>query len=361
MLALMTPRLMLQLALRRLVGTVALCLFTGFVVYMIRGRDFGVSLLYAFTIGLQISLYTFALHAAVGRWRRSRRPGNATLQRGVLGWVWLLPCVVVGALAGYVGGLALGNLLSGASMRHVWDEDATGAWQTVGFTLLMSLVGALFYVWQFRLHLLQLEQAHAARQAAEARLALLQSQLEPHMLFNTLAHLRVLIRLDPHEAQAMLDQLIAFLRATLQASRAAEHALSDEFDRLADYLALMRRRMGERLQVSLNLPDALTVLTIPPLLLQPLVENAIKHGLEPHLDGGRLSVSARRDGNRLCLEVVDTGTGMSATSELPAVGTGFGLAQVRERLAQRYGGAASFHLEPRPGGGSIARIHLPLP
>lgn len=178
------------------------------------------------------------------------------------------------------------------------------------------------------------------------------------MLFNTLAHLRVLIKLRPDEAQRMLDRLIDYLRATLQASRATEHALTDEFERLSDYLALMQLRMGERLCVRLTLPAELGGATIPPLLLQPLVENAIKHGLEPHVEGGELCVSAAREPGRLVLEVADSGVGLACTSELSGVGTGFGLNQVRERLAQRYGDAAAFTLQPQPGGGSIARITI---
>ena len=130
------------------------------------------------------------------------------------------------------------------------------------------------------------------------------------MLFNTLANLRVLIGLDAPRAQAMLDHLNAYLRATLGASRAPWHPLSAEFDRLADYLALMAVRMGPRLQVVLDLPDELRRLPLPPLLLQPLVENAIKHGLEPKVAGGRIEVGARRDGDMLELSVRDSGVGI---------------------------------------------------
>jgi LytS/YehU family sensor histidine kinase len=232
---------------------------------------------------------------------------------------------------------------------------------SIGFTLLVSLLGTLGFYTVYRLNAARLAQAEAQRQAAEARLTLLQSQLEPHMLFNTLAHLRVLIRLRPDEAQQMLDRLIDYLRATLQASRATEHALAEEFARVSDYLALMQLRMGERLRVRLDLPAGLADVPVPPLLLQPLVENAIKHGLEPHVDGGELHVTAASDGGRLLLEVADSGAGLAGTGPAAAVGTGFGLAQVRERLAQRYGRAARFELTPRPGGGSLARIDLPLP
>jgi len=118
----------------------------------------------------------------------------------------------------------------------------------------------------------------------------------------------------------------------------------------------MQLRMGERLRVKLDLPAELAGMAIPPLLLQPLVENAIKHGLEPHVEGGELRVTASRRDRRLVLEVADNGAGLPNETPLPC--TGFGLAQVRERLAHRYGAAASFDLQAQPGGGSVARIEI---
>ena len=138
----------------------------------------------------------------------------------------------------------------------------------------------------------------AGHQAAEARLRLLEAQLEPHMLFNTLANLRALIGVDPQRAQTMLDHMIAYLRATLRASRAdadRPHTLQDEFARLQDYLELMAIRMGPRLQFALELPEALATQPVPPLLLQPLVENSIQHGLEPKVEGGRITVRASQE------------------------------------------------------------------
>ena len=180
------------------------------------------------------------------------------------------------------------------------------------------------------------------------------------MLFNTLANLRVLIGLDASRAQAMLDHLIAFLRSTLSASRQPAHPLADEFRHLDDYLALMAIRMGPRLQVSFDLPPELATLPVPPLLLQPLVENAIKHGLEPKVAGGRIGISARRTGETLSLTVRDTGIGPGAA---PTAGTGFGLVQVRQRLATLHGSAASLTLAPADDadGGTLVTLVLPLP
>jgi sensor histidine kinase YesM len=138
--------------------------------------------------------------------------------------------------------------------------------------------------------------------------------------------------------------------------------LSAEFERLADYLALMQVRMGPRLAVQLDLPTELRSLVVPPLILQPLVENSIQHGLEPQVQGGRISISARREGPLLVLSVRDTGVGLGATLLGPApAGTGFGSRHVRQRLTVLYGGRAHFELGAADDsqGGTLACIHLP--
>jgi LytS/YehU family sensor histidine kinase len=160
----------------------------------------------------------------------------------------------------------------------------------------------------------------------------------------------------------MLDHLIAYLRATLGASRATLHPLQDEFDRLADYLALMAVRMGPRLSYQLDLPADLASVSVPPLLLQPLVENSIRHGLEPKLDGGSISVQALRQGTQLVLTVYDTGLGYPATPTPPATlgAGGFGLAQVRERLHTCYGAEGAIEIVAIPSGGTRVSISFPL-
>jgi LytS/YehU family sensor histidine kinase len=157
----------------------------------------------------------------------------------------------------------------------------------------------------------------------------------------------------------MLDRLIAFLRATLNASRVQQHPLATEFERISDYLALMAIRMGPRLTVTLDLPEALRALPVPPLLLQPLVENCIKHGLEPKVAGGRIDVSARIEAGFLLLAVRDTGLGLSAAGD--SSGSHFGLAQVRERLATLYGSPAGLVIENTGDAEGGARVTLRLP
>ena len=199
----------------------------------------------------------------------------------------------------------------------------------------------------------------AERDASEAKLKLLETQLEPHMLFNTLANLRALITLDPPRAVTMLDRLDSYLRVTLAGSRAVSHPLSAEFDRLGDYLELMAVRLGPRLRYTLDLPAALRDVHVPPLLLQPLVENAIRHAIEPQVEGGEIVVRARSDGARLTLEVCDTGTGLAPDAQ-PAEGGGFGLQQVKERLAAVHGEEGVLRLTPLHDGGCCASISFPV-
>jgi LytS/YehU family sensor histidine kinase len=249
-----------------------------------------------------------------------------------------------------VGGLKTPSLLD-------WGHPSTR------ITLTLALLGTGAAVFLFstleRLANARALAEAAQRAAAENQLKLLQSQLEPHMLFNTLANLRVLIGLDPPRAQAMLDRLINFLRATLNASRRDAQPLADEFQQLDDYLALMAVRMGERLAVAFTLPPDLAALPVPPLLLQPLVENAIKHGLEPKVEGGRIEVAARREGPLLRLTVRDTGIGLGAAVN---GGTAFGLEQVRTRLSTLFGAQATLTLQAAADadGGTLVTIQLPL-
>lgn len=341
-----------------LASVLCIGLLVGVLLYLIRGRSFWVGMSYAIGISLAIGYSIALLQWLLSRWLLRSDPENAALRGGWPGWRWMMACILGGAFIGH----ELGNLVVATLHGHraYLLIDATPRQWLIGggFTLLVSLVATLYFYNRERVRSLELERAGIERQAAEAQLRALQSQLEPHMLFNTLAHLRVLIGLRPADAQVMLDELIAYLRATLQGSRRQQQPLSLEFERVADYLKLMQRRMGARLAVELQLPPELAKAQVPPLLLQPLVENAIQHGLEPHVDGGCLRVSAWRDGERLCLQVDDDGAGLGQSPSPP--GTGFGTQQVRERLATQYGASAGFELRPGQPRGTVARVWLPL-
>ncbi len=267
--------------------------------------------------------------------------------------------VVVGIAVGYLLGTAVADALCrvfglyrGAPPLHQVATERS----SILITVLAGVAGAYYFYSVNRSRYLERTMREARKHADEARLKLLETQLEPHMLFNTLANLRALIAVDPGRAQQMLDHMIAFLRATLDASRTTTHPLQTELDRLRDYLELMAIRMGPRLAYALDVPPELSGVKVPTLLLQPLVENSIQHGLEPKVEGGRIDVRARRAGGQLVLEVQDTGVGG------PAAATGrqgFGLTQVRERLAALYGAEAHLEFDSTPGAGARTRIVLP--
>lgn len=259
-------------------------------------------------------------------------------------------------VAGYFIGTLIGDSWFGWSS---WDSGPARIQlrNSVLITLLAGIAGSYYFYTVNKSSYLLRKMGEARRHASEAQLKLLESQLEPHMLFNTLANLRVLIGTDPPRAQQMLDHMIAYLRATLSASRAPTHTLQAEFDRLRDYLELMAVRMGPRLAYTLELPPELAQQQVPTLLLQPLVENSIQHGLEPKVEGGRITVSARRDGGVLTLRVEDTGAG---SADAATKGSGFGLTQVRERLATLYGTAAALDFKTDAGQGACATTRIPL-
>ena len=320
-----------------------------------RHQSLLINWVYATAIGTSSWLFidggrTLAMYM-LRRWHADSRLAQAMWP----GTALMMVVVVLGAAFGYSLGSAIGDAFSGRHMPRLLDNPPA-----LITTFLCSAAATWYFYSTERLHHERAAAESARRLALENQLRLLESQLEPHMLFNTLANLRVLIGIDPPRAQAMLDRLIAFLRATFEASRERMHPLATEFERLSDYLQLMAVRMGPRLQFTLDLPAALREHPIPPLLLQPLVENAIKHGLEPKVAGGQVSVLASRQGERLRIDVRDTGVGLDPGG--PATrGTQFGISQITERLRAVYGEAATFSLQPAGDaqGGTLARIELP--
>ena len=193
------------------------------------------------------------------------------------------------------------------------------------------------------------------RQAAEARLQVLEAQIEPHFLFNTLAHVRRLYETDPAAGARMLHNLADYLAGALPQMRAAS-TLAREIDHVRAYLDIQRIRMGRRLEYEIDLPAALRDAELPPLMVLTLVENAIKHGLSPLPEGGRIDVraSVSADG-RLCVQVADTGQGFAKAS-----GGGTGLANTRARLASKYGSQASLSMALNTPRGVIATLAAPL-
>jgi two-component system, LytTR family, sensor kinase len=190
---------------------------------------------------------------------------------------------------------------------------------------------------------------------ARSELDVLRAQLQPHFLFNTLNTISGLVHEDPHAADRMVARLSDMLRIALDRSGEREVSLRDELELLAPYLEIQQIRFSDRLDVRVDVePDALDAL-VPSLVLQPLVENAVRHGVAPLARGGTVVVAARREGDRLEVEVSDTGRGLA-----DGYREGIGLANARALLAHASGGAATFAIERGPDGGTVARISTPF-
>ena len=192
------------------------------------------------------------------------------------------------------------------------------------------------------------------RQAAEARLQLMQAQIEPHFLFNTLANVKRLCATDPDGGAALFSHLMVYLRAALPRLRETDSTLATEVNLARAYLAVLQIRMGSRLRFSIDVPDVLLSLPFPSMALLTLVENAVKHGLAPAQLGGTITIRAAQHNDRIVLTVTDTGVGLGAKG-----GSGIGIANTRSRLAAVYGDAAELALAANTPHGVIASIVMP--
>ncbi len=215
----------------------------------------------------------------------------------------------------------------------------------------------------------QLSASALKAQLARAELGLLKMQLQPHFLFNTLNAISEQVHTDPGAAERMITQLSELLRHTIRSASAHEVTLREEVELLERYLSIQRVRFGSRLDARIDIEPAATEALVPNLVLQPLVENAIQHGLAPRASGGRVEITGRRETEgpraRLVLEVRDDGMGLATARKRSMVADaeardGVGIANTVARLQQLYGNDYAFTLNPREEGGSVASISLPL-
>ncbi len=247
-----------------------------------------------------------------------------------------------------------------AKVSEDWLIDLAALW------IVASLIVKLAYAGRLRAEVkaAQAEQTAEAetlkRQVVEARLAAMQAQVEPHFLFNTLASIDHLIETDPPRASRMQKHLIALLRAAMPSLRDTQpggaRTLGRELDVIRPYLEILKVRMEDRLRTTIDVPDGLLSAEFPALMLQGLVENAIKHGLEPKAEGGELALRAQIVHGTLVLAVSDTGLGFGRAA---TAGTGVGLANIRERLALLYGAKGQLAITENPAGGTTATITVP--
>lgn len=260
----------------------------------------------------------------------------------------------LGALLSYHLGVPLGGRTLGTAVAS--------SWRYVLLAAAVSFAYHFYYSNKARLTALEtarreaeLREAVVQKTALHARLAMLQAQIEPHFLFNTLANLHSLIGRDDAAARSLLEKLNDYLRATLVHSRAERATLGDEFSMLSAYLAIQAQRMGDRLRWHIDAAGPLRAQPFPPMLLQPLVENAIVHGMERKLGDGLVSIRASEQDGMLKLSVSDDGPGFGSTA-----GNGIGLANVRERLAALFGDAGRLEIMEQASGGVCAELWIPL-
>jgi hypothetical protein len=311
--------------LNALINTVIALIITGLGI----GKGFAISFIFSQCIGFSIFFST--------------GPGTQVL------------IIAAAVIAGAFIGTLLGALANGFRPLPFFQEHFGYFTQVILFALLFGFVISYIFISLSIISEEKIKRLEVEKSVIEAELKLLQSQMEPHFLFNTLANIRSLIDSDPRKAGEMLETFVAFLRTSLRAGRERTVPLAQELDVVKSYLDLYAMRMGERLRYRIDLPEALRGVLIPPLLIQPLVENAVKHGLEPSIDGGEVTVAAERAGDTIRVQVIDSGVGIRETTG----GSGIGLDNVRRRLAIMYGDAGRLVIEENDPSGVKVVIEIP--
>lgn len=266
------------------------------------------------------------------------------------------------ATLGNLTGASIAGIEKGRSMMMVLERLPPVIIMTLGGVALCMVPFALvavmrnnhYQLWTAKLEH-EAEREKSARALSEAQLRMLRAQIEPHFLFNTLGAVQQLAEQGAPRAAALTAHLIAFLRASLSGMRSDCNSLRDEVALVSAYLEVMHTRMGARLRFQLDLPEALADVRVPSMMLLTLVENAIKHGIEPSLGGGDITLTASQDGATLRIEVADSGVGLGAVP-----GKGEGLENIRSRLRIAYGEAGALRLQERPDGGVVASIDFPV-
>ena len=275
--------------------------------------------------------------------------------------VSLVFIVMIGIGSGIFIGLQMGSIL----LKHFFSvalmQPEKNLLQTTLLAITFGTILSYFFISKSRLRISReeiqqerIDRLSREKEALGANLRLLQAQIEPHFLFNTLSNVLSLIDTDPANGKSMLVDLIHYLRTSLSRTFPDPVTLDQEIDMIKAYLNIQKIRMGERLRFKIELPDAVRTHPFPPMLLQPLVENALKHGLEPKMQGGEIMIKAVEENDLLRIEVIDTGLGFSSFEK-----TGVGLGNVRQRIKLLYGEKGRFILEENSPNGTRAIIEVP--
>jgi len=268
---------------------------------------------------------------------------------------------VIGIGGGTLIGLQTGPFVLRQIFSIVLEQPEKGLLQTLILAITFGSVASYFFYSRARLRVSEeeiqqekIKRLSSEKEALEANLRLLQAQIEPHFLFNTLSNILSLIDTNPANGKSMLVDLIHYLRTSLSRTFPDQITLDREIDMIKAYLNIQKIRMGERLHFQIELPEALREHPFPPMLLQPLVENAVKHGLEPKMEGGEIMIQAAEEDDLIRIEVTDTGLGFSSFQ-----GGGVGIGNVKERIRLLYGGKGRLILEENKPNGARAIVEVP--
>ncbi len=314
-----------------------------FIVAIYPGSSFLVSLVYSQCIGISIAICSIIATNYLKAPRLSVQ------------LAFIAASVIVGAVVGMaIGGALVQSIFPGASSALSLEKYAFTKSNLVLALLFGGIITYIFFSLQ-KLSDERIKRLEVEKNAAVTEIKLLQSQMEPHFLFNTLSNILGLIDPDPAKAKRMLESFTQFLRASLVTARSETVSLSQEMDVVRNYLDIFTVRMGDRLKYRINIPADLRDVRIPPLLIQPLVENAVKHGLEPSVSGGELAISGAREGGRIRITVADSGLGINELSP----GSGIGVENIKKRLGLVYGGRARLVFEENKPSGLKAVIEIP--
>lgn len=269
-----------------------------------------------------------------------------------------------------IGALIFGSLNAGWWLGYFHGDESAAGIESVIMLGAVFTVTCFYYFYAHEQKIIadkELERLKRVQSEQEKAIVLgelkqLQSQIEPHFLFNTLANINVLIEHDPSKAQRMLTQLTELLRATLKKNRTQLSTIKEELDLVAAYLEIQQIRLGDDFTFDIECEDKLAGLALPPLLLQPLVENAVLHGVEPLAERGHIHVSIKRETDTLCVRVSDNGQGLNPASPAhQSGGNGIGLQNVRERLTALFEADANLQIKENPLKGVTSQICIGIP
>ena len=312
-----------------------------YIVALYPGSNYVISMIYSQCIGISIASCTIAAANLI------------KIQRQSLHIVFIALALMGGAFIGVM----IGSLVVRMFFPDVPRIDKYEHFQSSFlFALLFGLIVTYVFFSIQRISTERVKRLEVEKSAALTEIKLLQSQMEPHFLFNTLSTILSFIDDEPFKAKRMLESFTSFLRSSLVMARSETITLGQEIEVVKNYLDIFSIRMGERLKYSIDIPEELRTARIPPLLIQPLVENAIKHGLEPTVRGGMLHVQALRNEEQLKIIVSDSGRGVSETGS----GNGIGLANIRKRLELAFGKQAQVVFEENIPTGIRVTVEIPL-